>query len=116
MYQTVGFKMTGSERRAAKRAGEVSALTRAEACALIQTLTTFDECKRVFDEHKSNRVKRSAMVRALALGTNASLTDYDRLVIRFRKEGKANPEKSARASIAARAQVRKRTEQATLNG
>lgn len=120
MYQTIGFKMTGSERRAARRAGAIDSLTRAEATKAAHNAETFDECKAIFDEHPSNRVKRSAFVRALTLAQGHSLampvivTDFDRLVERFRLEGKPNPEKSARASMAAKAQARKRAEAATV--
>lgn len=108
-------------------------MTRAEATNLVGNSTSLDECARIFSEHKSNRVKRSAYARALHLGTLASRpaveqgatskmsapllaeqvvlagkSEFDLLVEKFTTMGKKDPVKSARASLAAQAQAAKR--------
>lgn len=127
--------LSGSQVRAAKRSGEIGSMTRAEVSREIQTIENVDELARYL-VHPSRRVKRSAFARALWLGTEAerdyrnqfALTEasveqtaeiqalaipvekseLETLIERFTAEGKKDPLKSARASLARKAQIAKK--------
>ena len=107
--------LSGTARRAAKRSGAVEAFTRAQATRRVAQASSIDECKR-WSEHPNKHIRRYAFARALKLGTlitmAPTLTEFEILVTKFTQMGKVDPIKSARASLAAKAQVAQRKAQA----
>ena len=111
--------MNGGKNRAARRAGNVSAFTRAQAVRLIAACASKDDCAK-WSEHPNRHVREYAFARALKLETlrtkpsiiqdvsSPSESEFDSLVERFTREGKKDPRRSAFASMAARKQAEKR--------
>ncbi len=104
-------KLSGSEARTLRRNGDLKAFNRRQALGLVVLAATLGDCERLFN-HPNSHVKKAAFAKALKLGTVVATpvtklpqSEFERLVERFRTEGKANPERSARASMAARAQA-----------
>lgn len=119
--------LCGSKIRAAKRNGNFHVLTRRQKVARMKAMTE-PELKAVaadkengawIQRHAERRIvflNRPSVVMDVAPETtrseeNEAITesqrDFAALVERFRKEGKTNPEASARASRARRAQIEK---------
>lgn len=108
-------------RRVARRQGEVSAFTRQQALTALGSCATVAECVK-WTEHANKHVRKAAKARIDRLenppkieeksvsSDTSSSSDYifAQLVEKFRKAGKTDPVKSARASVAASAQAAQR--------
>ena len=70
MIKSIGITMTGSERRAAKRANVVTAFTRAQALAMVARATSAEQCDH-WATHKNKHVKRVANLRKAAIEQSA---------------------------------------------
>lgn len=117
--------MTGAETRLARRQLQPDVFTRREADDIIMSTTDTNLIKR-FYSHKNRHVQRHAKHRVEKLEAPPNLTpkvelfarraeefatsEFDLLVARFKAEGKANPERSAKASLSAKAGAKKRAE------
>ena len=97
---------TGAESRRMKRENDPKAFTRNQALKAIAN-TTDEGVLQKFTKHSSPHVQNAALAkhdRLLGKVPYAIVQDpFLDLVARFKAEGKANPEKSARASLAAKA-------------
>jgi len=95
---------TGAESRRMKRENDPKAFTRNQALKAIAN-TTDEGVLQKFTKHSSPHVQNAALEKHdRLLGTDPFLD----LVARFKAEGKANPEKSAKASLAASLAAAKR--------
>ncbi len=109
-------------RRVARRQGEVSAFSRAQALTALAVCGTVNECTKWL-EHGNKHVRKAAASRISRLenppkveGKKSIIQDvsspgddnFASLVEKFRQAGKPDPVKSARASVAATAQAAKR--------
>lgn len=123
---------SGGQLRRARRRGDISQMVRADVLKHIAKLDDVAACNEIAgDAGRSNRVKRAAARRVAHLSlmseresamvvdvstTNVDVNvstieasdDFAKLVEKFRAEGKPNPEKSARASLASKAGAAKR--------
>lgn len=122
---------SGGQLRRARRRGDISQMIRADVLKHIASLNDVAACNEIAgDAGRSNRVKRAAARRIAHIVTmserasivvdvstanadvNVSVVaesdDFKNLVEKFRAEGKPNPEKSARASLASKAGAAKR--------
>lgn len=105
---------SGGARRSAKRLGSIGRFTRKQALVQLGSATTVDDCAR-WAQHANKHVRHYAWARALSLSLSTPapststpapvMSEFDTLVARFTTEGKKDPVKSARSSLAARAQA-----------
>lgn len=105
--------MSGSERRSAKRNFVPSAFTRHQAEQFVRTESNVELIEK-FSAHTNKHVQKCVSARVYEL-KNPTLAvidlpvrnEFDLLVEKFKEMGKKNPEASARASLARRAQLKK---------
>lgn len=117
--------IAGNVRRLDRRNGNLSAFTRAEVVAMLAGCETVAECARIACDAR-RKVQRAAYTRALALEylkthgrpvlpETVEVSEFDLLVQKFTAAGKADPIRSAKASLAAKAGAKKR-QAATVEG
>lgn len=97
-------RFSGSERRAINRQGNIISV----ATAALRSAKSVEDCQKWLD-HKNAQVRMLAWVKRiklLCISEPHSNSEFDTLVERFRAEGKKDPIKSARASLAATARKR----------
>lgn len=122
---------SGGQLRRARRRGDISQMVRADVLKHIANLNDVAACNDIAcDAGRSNRVKRAAARRVahlsllserasivvdvstanvdVTVSTTVESDDFSKLVEKFKAEGKPNPEKSARASLASKAGAAKR--------
>lgn len=100
--------MTGASRREINRKGNILEI----ASKALKEAKCAEDCE-VWRQHSNSKVRMLAWAVSIKLPARANLptqapTEFDILVERFRAEGKKDPIKSARASMAATANARKR--------
>lgn len=99
---TTSSPFTGKQKRAMNRSGNVLQIAR----KYLDTAKSYHDCS-VWFNHKNRDVRMLAYSVAFKLPTHQVIkSEFDLLVERFTAEGKKDPVKSARASIAASAKKR----------
>lgn len=129
-YENGRVVLTHSQRRRLRRDFDLSAFNKREILNMVAEVDSEDGLSR-FSDHKNKKVQRALRRRMSELAPpvhveelimtsegaeeaiphSASVSnpsEFDELVAKFRSQGSANPERSARASMAARAGAAKR--------